>query len=355
MSSKAPKKKEPITITLPEVFDQEQQFILRLPPESAAQLHEDLKETSNVQLKDKLSIELEPDMRHGRVRYGSDIFSAKLLDLPAIIESMKTVDKKTFYKTADICQMLVCKTEEDWSKDELEHPRKKDKKDYVFVFLIAVTAPLKNVRKRRFRKTLKKKYMDQPEVEKEVRRLFRYDSEAIDVKYEIIVDDEKSLSDSGTSQVSLISNISFLSHFFLPFLFFFVLLVSSFFGEVSSSEEEEEDEKDINIMDSGEDEASRGPTTPKGPGAGGPGDRAGEGTEGGMTDSETAELQEKLSELEKQLGEIRERRSHEEDQLATLDSDAAEKGELQQNLNKIVQEETEKEHEMEMLSAMLNQ
>ena len=36
-------------------------------------------------------------------------------------------------------------------------------------------------------------------------------------------------------------------------------------------------------------------------------------------------MQEKLSELEKQLEEIRERRSHEEDQLATLDSDAAEK------------------------------
>ena len=40
-------------------------------------------------------------------------------------------------------------------------------------------------------------------MEKEVRRLFRYDSEAIEVKYEIIIDDEKSLSDSGTSQVNL--------------------------------------------------------------------------------------------------------------------------------------------------------
>ena len=40
-------------------------------------------------------------------------------------------------------------------------------------------------------------------MEKEVRRLFRYDSEAVDVKHEIIVDDEKSLSDSGTSQVNL--------------------------------------------------------------------------------------------------------------------------------------------------------
>ena len=62
---------------------------------------------------------------------------------------------------------------------------------------------------------------------------------------------------------------------------------ASFFGELSSSEEEEEDEKDINIMDSGEDEASRGPTTPKGPGGGNAGERTGEGIEGGMTDTET--------------------------------------------------------------------
>ncbi|GFN81522.1 transcription initiation factor tfiid subunit [Plakobranchus ocellatus] len=351
MSSKVVKKKEPITITQPEIFDLEQQFILRLPPESASQLHEDLKETSTVQLKDKLSIEMEPDMRHGKVRYGSEIFFAKLLDLPTIIESMKTVDKKTFYKTADICQMLVCKTEEEWSKDDTEPPRKKDK-DKKFVLNHGLTAPLKNVRKRRFRKTLKKKYMDQPEVEKEVRRLFRYDSEAIDVKYEIIVDDEKSLSDSGTSQAldpmasgSQIHRTETSTS----------LDVASFFGELSSSEEEEEDEKDINIMDSGEDDASRGPTTPKGAAGGAAGERGGEVPESGMTDTETAELQEKYAELERQLEEIRERRSHEEDQLATLDDDAAEKGEMQENLNKIVQEESEKEREIEILSAMLSQ
>lgn len=39
--------------------------------------------------------------------------------------------------------------------------------------------------------------MDQPELEKEVRRLFRYDAEAIDVKWEVLTEDEKPLSDSG--------------------------------------------------------------------------------------------------------------------------------------------------------------
>uniref|UniRef100_A0A0B6ZTB6 TAFII55 protein conserved region domain-containing protein n=1 Tax=Arion vulgaris TaxID=1028688 RepID=A0A0B6ZTB6_9EUPU len=127
MSAKGVKKKEPASAAAPEAFDLEQQFILRLPVEAAAQLHEDLKETSTVQLKDKLSIELDPDMRHGFVRYGGDIYFAKLLDLPCVVDSLKTVDRKTFYKTADICQMLYCKTEEDWSRDENDSPRKKDK------------------------------------------------------------------------------------------------------------------------------------------------------------------------------------------------------------------------------------
>ncbi|XP_059140371.1 transcription initiation factor TFIID subunit 7-like [Physella acuta] len=342
MSSKTKKKEPPLSCN-PESFDLEQQFILRLPQDAALQLHEDLKESSNVQLRDKLSIEMDPDMRHGRVRYGGDIFFAKLLDLPTIVESLKTVDKKTFYKTADICQMLLCKTEEDWTQDETESPRKKDK-DKKYAWNHGITPPLKNVRKRRFRKTLKKKYMDQPEVEKEVRRLFRYDSEAIDVKFEIIVDDEKSLSDSGTSQTAAAGGSK--THL-LRSETQTSMDVASFFGDISSSEEDDDDEKDVNIMDSGEEDMSRGPNTPKA----GTGDRL-EGT--GMTDHETAELLEKLKELEKQLEDIRERRSHQEDQLATLEDDAV-KEDMQAALNKLVQEETEKEREIEMLSALLNQ
>jgi len=48
--------------------------------------------------------------------------------------------------------------------------------------LIAVTPPLKNVRKRRFRKTARKnKLLESPEVEKEVKRLIREDLAAINV------------------------------------------------------------------------------------------------------------------------------------------------------------------------------
>ena len=77
--------------------------------------------------------------------------------------------------------------------------------------LVSVTPPLKNVRKRRFRKVARQKTQDHDEIEKEVRRLFRFvstgrklqmvdnvlltfcsaDNEAVDVKWEIIDDDQE--------------------------------------------------------------------------------------------------------------------------------------------------------------------
>lgn len=52
-----------------------------------------------------------------------------------------------------------------------------------------IAPPLKNVRRRRFRKTLKKKPIDLASIEKEVKRLLRMDMEAIDVKWEEVADD----------------------------------------------------------------------------------------------------------------------------------------------------------------------
>ena len=49
-------------------------------------------------------------------------------------------------------------------------------------YISVVTPPLKNVRKRRFRKTARKnKLLESPEVEKEVKRLIREDLAAIKV------------------------------------------------------------------------------------------------------------------------------------------------------------------------------
>ncbi len=47
------------------------------------------------------------DGHHGIVRVDRVPLACKLVDLPCILESMKTVDKKTFYKTADLCQVRL--------------------------------------------------------------------------------------------------------------------------------------------------------------------------------------------------------------------------------------------------------
>ncbi|GFG29437.1 hypothetical protein Cfor_02637 [Coptotermes formosanus] len=175
----------------------ESQFILRIPPEPAKVLREALR-SGAVHLKDRLTIKLENDMRYGEVRVDHWLMHAKVVDLPTIVESLKTIDNKSFYKTADICQMLICKEEDDQTTTDEESPVKAKKKDpnkvdKKFLWPHGITPPMKNVRRRRFRKTLKKKYVEAPEIEKEVKRLLRVDNDAVSVKWEVINEDDEKL------------------------------------------------------------------------------------------------------------------------------------------------------------------
>jgi len=185
----------------------EDQFILRLPAEPAKALKEAIRSGSG-NLQERLSIKLEPEqgtldprLRKGMVAFDDWNMSAKVVDLPTIIESQKTIDRKTFYKIADICQMVICKEggasdEEDNSapiKPKKFHPNKVEKK---YLFPHGICPPLKNCRKRRFRKTMKKNY-EVPEIEKELRRLFRADEEAVSITWDLIKD-----TDAGTTEAN---------------------------------------------------------------------------------------------------------------------------------------------------------
>ncbi|CAH2014355.1 unnamed protein product [Acanthoscelides obtectus] len=178
----------------------ESQFVLRLPPEPAKILRETLRSHSN--LKDRFSIKIENDMRHGEVRVDHWLLTGKVVDLPTIVESLKTIDGKGFYKTADICQMLYCKEEDDQATTDEDSPQKKkkdtNKVDKKYLWPHGVTPPTKNVRKRRFRKTLRKKYVEAPEIEKEVKRLLRIDNDAVSVKWEVINEEDENKVNKGT-------------------------------------------------------------------------------------------------------------------------------------------------------------
>jgi transcription initiation factor TFIID subunit 7 len=155
-------------------------------------------------LKDRLFIELNTETRKGRVKFDDEIFEARLVDLPCIIESLKTTDKKTFYKTGDICQMLVCRTQDDpWNTSDEEQDQsklnklKKQVNQYYdptnpalshlrkYLWSHGITPPLKNVRRKRFRKIVRKKTVDYADIEKEVKQLFRADRDAVKIDYEV--------------------------------------------------------------------------------------------------------------------------------------------------------------------------
>lgn len=218
----------------------ESQFVLRLPLAPAQSLRHAIREGMTT-IKDRLFISMESDMRRGTVRFDNWYLPAKIVDLPTVTESYKTIDGKNFYKTADICQMMLCKEEDDASDEESPNKKRRDpsKVEKKYLYPHGLTPPLKNVRKRRFRRTLRKKFVEVPEIEKEVKRLLRMDNEAVQVRHEV-VDEEKKLKDeSGQPTVASIKE---------------ELGEHDIFGEELSDSDEEAD-RSFNRIDDPEDSA----------------------------------------------------------------------------------------------------
>ncbi|KAJ7685378.1 TAFII55 protein conserved region-domain-containing protein [Mycena polygramma] len=165
----------------------EEQFILRMPPgEDCEKLRKMVaaREVSNdVWFKFK-------DSRRAVFHIGNNTYSSKLVDLPCIIESQKTLDNKQMFKVADICQMLVVENRID--RDEpLGH---KNFNIEEFIWPHGITPPLHHVRKRRFRKRVNRRTIES--VEQAVERLLDEDSLASEVKYDILENVNPDLSDS---------------------------------------------------------------------------------------------------------------------------------------------------------------
>lgn len=215
-----------------EAVELEGLFVLRLPPAAGTSLRLSL-ESGGLNLQKRLKIRIQEDMRKCHVQYDGWSLTGKIMDLPTIIECLKTLDKKVFYKTGDICQIMIC---EDADETQVLDEEPKTEKEKIFPH--GVTAPLKNSRRRRFRKTLKKKNAELPDYEKEVKRLFRQDLEAISVRYELVSEEDDKQSKSETSN----------GNGFQPP----DIDEAELFGEISSSSEEsaeEEEEEIVNLSE----------------------------------------------------------------------------------------------------------
>ncbi|KAH6918353.1 TAFII55 protein conserved region-domain-containing protein [Coprinopsis sp. MPI-PUGE-AT-0042] len=166
----------------------EEQFVLRLPPgEDCDKLRKMVaaREISNdVWFKFK-------DSRRAVFHIGNNLYSAKLVDLPCIVEAQKTLDNKAMFKVADICQMLVVE-EKVQEESEVVSQRNLNLDEYIWPH--GVTPPLKHVRKRRFRKRVNRRTIES--VEEEVERLLAEDAMATEVKYEVLENVNPDLSDS---------------------------------------------------------------------------------------------------------------------------------------------------------------
>ncbi|PGH05909.1 transcription initiation factor TFIID subunit 7 [Blastomyces parvus] len=104
------------------------------------------------------------------------IYAASLVDLPCIIEAMKSWDRRGWYKSADICQMLLVLGRVNSEEEARTYPLPKDVDESTFQYAHGITPPLRWVRKRRFRKRISNRTIEA--VELEVARLLKEDTAA---------------------------------------------------------------------------------------------------------------------------------------------------------------------------------
>jgi transcription initiation factor TFIID subunit 7 len=120
---------------------------------------------------------LRSDGRRACIKIRENYYAAILVDLPCVIEAMKSWFPKTmgWMKSADICQMLLVLGKIGNEEDALEYPLPKgafDEKTWQWAH--GLTPPMHWVRKRRFRKRISVRTV--MEVEAEVEEMLRLDA-----------------------------------------------------------------------------------------------------------------------------------------------------------------------------------
>ncbi|MCJ1463908.1 hypothetical protein MMC07_002517 [Pseudocyphellaria aurata] len=129
---------------------------------------------------------LRSDGRRAVVTVQGRHYAACLVDLPCVIEGMKSWDKRSWWKSADVCQMLIVLGRVDKEDDALVFPlptRDLDEKTWQYAH--GLTPPTRWVRRRRFRKRVSNRTIEA--VEEEVERLCKEDDDCEGVsQYEVL-------------------------------------------------------------------------------------------------------------------------------------------------------------------------
>ena len=113
-------------------------------------------------------------------------YAACLVDLPCVIEGMKSWDRRGWWKSADICQMLLVlgQVTREEEAESFQLPGKElDKVTWQYAH--GLTPPMRWVRKRRFRKRVSNRTIEA--VEEEVEKLLQADEESAgQTRYEVL-------------------------------------------------------------------------------------------------------------------------------------------------------------------------
>ncbi|KAJ6445901.1 transcription initiation factor TFIID subunit 7 [Purpureocillium lavendulum] len=165
----------------------EEQFVLRMPPGEHCEYVRSCMETGKMGIPrsqggaDVVLKFFDEDSRRAMVTVKGQSFAAVMVDLPTITEAMKTWDKKSFMKSADICQMLLVFQ---MVKDEAEAKTAPlpSTIDTNFKWPHGLTPPMHDCVNRRFAKTISRKEIEDKEAE--VERLLAEDAKAASTKWE---------------------------------------------------------------------------------------------------------------------------------------------------------------------------
>ncbi|KIX01282.1 uncharacterized protein Z518_09007 [Rhinocladiella mackenziei CBS 650.93] len=171
-------------------------FILRMPPGPDCDYLRKAIEEGTVGSRTKGGADISMRMldtqgRRGILTIKGNHYATSLVDLPCIVEGMKSWDKKGWIKSIDINQMLLvlgpCKTDDEARNYAL--PEDVDPKNYQYAH--GLTAPMKWVRKRRFARTKRARVDDIEAVERRVNALLEADKAAISSQYQLLDHDPR--------------------------------------------------------------------------------------------------------------------------------------------------------------------
>ncbi|KAJ9650789.1 hypothetical protein H2198_009911 [Neophaeococcomyces mojaviensis] len=129
---------------------------------------------------------LDVNGRRGILIVRGNQYAITLVDLPTITEGMKSWDRKNFIKSVDVSQMCLVLGPCSSDDEARNYPLPPDVNPKNYQYAHGLTAPMRNVRKRRFERTARARVDDIEAIERKVSSLLEADARADEVKYEVL-------------------------------------------------------------------------------------------------------------------------------------------------------------------------